>query len=292
MKIGYPCINNSLDCTANSTFKLRNYSEKNLKEKIQKNLECLKKTLEYNVKENLLFFRIGSGLIPFAGHEVCKFNWQEYFRKDFEKIGKYIKKHEIRISMHPDQFTLLNAKNKDIVSKSIKELNYHCEVLDLMKLGSDAKIQIHVGGVYGDKKNSIKRFIENYKKLPEKIKKRLVIENDDKSYSVKDCLKISKKTKIPILFDCFHHECLNSGETKLDALKKIKKTWKKKDGIPMTDYSSQKPDARRCSHVQNIDLKNFKDYIKHTREMDFDIMLEIKDKEKSALRALEVLKNE
>ncbi|MEM3814520.1 MAG: UV DNA damage repair endonuclease UvsE [Candidatus Micrarchaeia archaeon] len=289
MKIGYPCINNSIGCTANSTFRLANYSEENMKEKISNNLSCLKKILEYNVKNELLFFRISSDIVPFASHPICKFDWQKYFSKEFKAIGKYIKEKNIRISMHPDQFVLINAKDKRIIESSIRELNYHCDVLDLMGLDSTAKVQIHVGGVYGNKEESIQRFIENYKKLPNKIKKRLVIENDERNYSLKDCVAIYQETGIPVLFDSFHHLCFNNGETRRKGVEIAMETWKEKDGILMTDYSSQEKNAKIGTHARHIDINDFKRYIEETKNLDFDIMLEIKDKEKSALKAKKLI---
>ncbi len=290
MKIGYPCINRSLGCTANSSFRLANYSEENLIKKVKNNLKCLKKILEYNVEKNLLFFRISSDLIPFASHPICKFRWQDHFKEQFREIGKIINKNNIRISMHPDQFVLINSPKDYVVEKSIKDLIWHCEVLDLMNLDPTAKIQIHVGGVYGDIKSAKERFTERYKDLPKFIKKRLAIENDDRLFSLKDCLDISEKIDIPIIFDPFHHKCRNNGEKIIDAIKSAKKSWKKKDGILMTDYSSQNPEGRKGKHAQHINIEDFKSYIRETKDIDFDIMLEIKDKEKSALEAIKVIK--
>jgi UV DNA damage endonuclease len=288
MKLGYACINNSIGCTANTTFRLKSYSEKNLIKKVGNNLDCLKKTLKFNVKHDLFFFRIGSQLVPFASHPICKFDWVKHFSGKFREIGVFIKAHYIRISMHPDQFVLINAKDRSIVKRSIKELDYHCSVLDAMNLDSTAKVQIHVGGVYGEKDKSIKRFIQNYKKLPSKIKKRFVIENDHNSYSLKDCLEINKKTNLPVVFDTYHHECLNNGESFREAILKAKKTWKKKDGKLIVHYSSG--GARRGSHAQHINMRKFNEFTKELNGLDFDIMLEIKDKEKSALEAIKTLR--
>jgi UV DNA damage endonuclease len=291
MKIGYPCINNSIGCTANRTFRLKSYSEELLIEKISINLACLEKTLKYNLDKGFLFFRIGSGLVPFASHQICDFNWQKYFEKDFLKIGEFIKKNQIRISMHPDQFVVINSNNKEIVKRSVEELKYHCEVLNLMDLDSTAKIQIHVGGVYGEKEKSIQRFIKSYKNLSQKIKKRLVVENDDKSYCAKDCLEISREVGIPIIFDTLHHECLNEEENLLEIFKEIIKTWKKKDGLPMVDYSNRVSGDKKCRHVQTLNSGLFEKFIRKTSGLDFDIMLEIKDKEISAERGLNILRN-
>ena len=289
MKIGYPCVNNTLGCTSNRTFRLVNYSEERLIEKTEENLECLKKILEFNVEKNLLFFRIGSGLVPFASHEVCVFDWGDHFKKKLEEVGDYIKGNNIRISMHPDQFVVLNSKKEDVVEKSIREIKYHCDVLDFMGLKDDAKVQIHVGGVYGDKEESVKRFIDVYSKLGTNIKRRLVVENDHVSYSLKDCLKVNKETGVPIVFDSYHHECLNSGETFQEAVREVERTWKEKDGVLMTDYSQQQKGKKKGVHAESINIKKFTDFLKETEQFDFDIMLEIKDKEKSALEAVKVL---
>lgn len=289
MRLGYPCINRTIGCTANRTFRLASYSEKNLIEKVSNNLNCLEQILQYNVKHNLLFFRISSDLVPFASHPICTFNWQKYFQERFRQIGNYIKKHKMRISMHPDQFVLINSPNQDVVKRSIKELIYHCEVLDLLELSAAAKVQIHIGGVYGDKSQALQRFINVYKNLPSLIKKRLVIENDHISYSLKDCLFVHREIGIAVLFDSFHHECLNNKETIKQAMLSASQTWQKRDGILMVDYSSQKPKTNKGTHSEHINLKQFRKFLQQSKDIKFDLMLEIKDKEKSALLARKVL---
>jgi UV DNA damage endonuclease len=308
MKIGYPCINNSIPHTSPSKFRLVSYSENRLIQTVRDNLIHLNQILKYNVKNNLLFFRISSDLIPFASHPICKFSWYKFFQSEFKQIGDYIKKHSIRITMHPDQFVILNSPDNKIVENSINELKYHCKVLDTMCLDDTAKVQIHVGGVYGNKLEATDRFIKIYNnnsKLvsddDDSIKRRLVIENDDRLYSLKDCLQINQQTGIPIVFDSFHHECYSNDEEQpllllQIALQKAMSTWKStKDGLPIVDYSSQdirnkgdNKSSRKGKHAKTIDTSLFRKFLKETEGLDFDIMLEIKDKEKSALKALEV----
>jgi len=290
MKIGYPCINRGIGCTTNSTFRLASYSEVRLIQKVENNLNCLLKILQYNVQNGFYFFRISSDLIPFASHPVCTFDWTGHFRGQFRKVGEFIKEHKIRISMHPDQFVLINALKEDVVERSIRELEYHCTMLDAMDLDSAAKIQIHVGGAYGDKQAAIERFVDRYKSLGPSLRRRLVIENDDRLFSLKDCLSVHEKTTVPILFDAFHHHCLNNGETLRQGLELACQTWKKSDGVPMVDFSSQLPGHRQGAHAKSIDVQLFQDFLNQTKGLDFDIMLEIKDKEKSGLKALKVLK--
>jgi UV DNA damage endonuclease len=285
MKIGYPCINRSIGCQTTHAFRLKSYSKKRLIETVEQNLTCLFKILQFNARRDLLFFRITSDLVPFASHQINKFKWQNHFRRNFEKIGKFIRDHNMRISMHPDQFTLINSLDTVIFKRSIAELKYHAEVLDLMDLDATAKIQIHVGGVYKDKYKSMKRFVSRYHKVGNALRRRLVIENDEKSYTVQDCLRIHDDTGIPVLFDTFHHEVNNNGETIQDCLKETGRTWKARDGIPMIDYSHQKEGSRKGAHADAINTRRFRKFLEISKPYDFDIMLEIKDKERSAQKA-------
>jgi UV DNA damage endonuclease len=286
MRIGYPCINRSIGCTASRTFRLASYTGERMRDTVQENLSCLSRILAYNVRHGMLFFRITYDLVPFASHPVCTFPWQEEFAGVFEKIGDYIRQHGFRISMHPDQFVLLNAPDKGILQRSIDDLVYQVQVLDLMGLDNSAKVQVHVGGVYGDKPAGIDRFVKQYDLLAPAIRDRLVIENDERLYTLSDCLTIHEQTGIPVIADAFHHSLLNNGERFATLLDPIRETWNVKDGIPMIDYSSQEPGRRVGAHAMHIVAEDFRQFLRETLPVDFDIMLEIKDKEKSALAAL------
>jgi UV DNA damage endonuclease len=286
MRIGYPCINRSIGCSPSKTFRLASYSDDRLRETVAANLTCLRKILAYNVEHGLLFHRITSDLVPFASHPICTFSWYEYFSDTFAELGGYCRDHGFRISMHPDQFVLLNAHDNVILDRSIDELMYHVQVLDLMGLDRTAKVQIHVGGVYGDKAASMDRFVENYRHLDPSITSRLVIENDERLYSVANCCEIHQRTGIPVLFDFFHHSLFNHGEPLAEILTAVRETWKVHDGLPMVDYSSQEQTKRTGAHAEQIDPDDFQKFLVASRPHDFDLMLEIKDKEKSANAAL------
>ncbi len=290
MKIGYPCINRSIGCISSATFRLRSYSRELLLAKAKSNLDCLAEILKYNLENNIYFFRISSDLVPFASHPICRDNWQEAFKDKFREIGRFIKSHNFRISMHPDQFTLINSIDESIFERSIKELSYHAAILNLLGLGQSAKIQIHVGGTYNDKEKSIQRFVQRYKKLPKPVKERLSIENDEKSYAVKDCLAISREVKIPVVFDFYHHQLHNKGEPLEIILENVSKTWQEKDGLPIVDYSSIHHSQKRGRHAESIDREDFKNFLNKSKPYDFDLMLEIKDKEKSADQAVKIVR--
>jgi UV DNA damage endonuclease len=299
LKIGYPCINLTLKNPYSSTFRLKSFSEKRFNETVKNNLNHLSKILKFNLNNNILFFRLSSGIIPFASHPICNIDWDYIFKTELNEIGEFIKKNNMRISMHPDQFVILNSKNEKIIENSVKELQYHSKVLESMNLTHNAKIQIHIGGVYEDKRTSKERFIKTFMKLEENLKKRIIIENDDRSYGLKDCLDISYETGIPIVFDTLHHECLNNNETVQEALTSATNTWKYVlDGDPIMDYSSQSIGERKGKHTKTIDKNHFISYYKELVKSSnnkpmaaADIMLEIKDKENSALLALDLIKN-
>ncbi len=288
MKIGYPCINRSLRCKGNRTFRLKSYSEERLIETVEKNLECLQKMLKFNIERDLYFFRITSDLVPFASHEVNEFDWSDHFEKEFGKIGRIIQENDIRINMHPDQFIVLNSKKEEVYQNSVEELRYHAEVLESLGLNGKAKIQLHVGGVYDDKEKSMERFADRYLELDDRITNRLVIENDERSYSLSNCLNIAEKTGVPVVADYLHHKIKNQGETFQEILSDVSDTWSKKDGKMMVDYSEQDPEEKEGKHAETLKEAEFEKFLEKTKDHDFDLMLEIKDKERSALKALKI----
>jgi UV DNA damage endonuclease len=230
MKIGYPCINQTVGCKGDGTFRLKSYSEERLIATVESNLGCLLKMLQFNVKRDILFFRVTSDLVPFASHPICEFRWQDHFRRRLTILGDFIRKQDIRISMHPGQFVVINSVDAQVFERSVKELEYHIQVLDSLRLRASAKVQIHIGGVYGDKGRSMRRFLSRYQQLDEAIRRRLVIENDDRVYNLRDCLQINAESGIPVLFDVFHHSLNNSGETVKETFELFTPTWKKNDG--------------------------------------------------------------
>lgn len=285
MKIGYPCSNLTVQCSAARTFRLASYSEERIIETVQQNLDCLDRILRWNIDHDIRFFRISSTTVPFASHPVMTVNWQARFADQFAHIGALIQKHDMRINVHPGQYILINSPKPEVVERSVSELTYHAKLLNLLNLDHTHKIQIHTGGIYGDKPKAIQRFAEQYTHLPDDVRRRLVIENDERQYSLADNLHIHELTGIPLLFDVFHHTILNNDESLQDVMKSVEPTWRG-HGVAMVDYSSQNAQKQAGAHTQSINLKDFGSVIEQLGGIDIDLMLEIKDKESSALRAL------
>jgi UV DNA damage endonuclease len=170
----------------------------------------------------------------------------------------------------------------------VADLIYHTELLDGMGLDDTNKIQIHVGGVYGDKSAAIDRFVHQWELLPERVKARLVIENEERHFDLADTMEIHRRVGIPVLFDSFHHSIKNEGESLAEALDLAASTWVG-HGPMMLDYSSQDATKRPGAHTPTIDLDDFARFLPDVVHRDVDVMLEIKDKEQSAIKAIAFL---
>ncbi len=286
MRLGYACINSSIGCKSASTFRLASYTQERFRSTVENNIMCLQRILKWNLEHGLLAFRITSDLIPFASHPVCDVDWRREFRGELAAIGDLIKATGMRVSMHPGQYTLINSTSPQTNAAAVADLMYHTQVLDCMGLGPEHKVQIHVGGLYGDKEASMARFIARYRELPGNVRRRLVIENDDRIYGLGECLQLHAALGMPILFDSFHLSVKEPETSLADGLSQAASTWKPEDGPLMIDYSSQDPDKRAGAHAQTIDLDDFRKFLTVLEDRPADIILEIKDKELSALRAL------
>ncbi len=291
VRVGYVATAQGLGCKANRRFRLASWSVQRLLETVSENLECLERTLRFNVVHGLFCFRISSDLIPFASHPVCTFDWRGHFQAEFRRLGAWTKRHRVRISMHPGQYTLINSPNPEVTERAIAELHYHCDLLDAMGLGAQSKVQIHVGGLYGDREHSRDTFCSRYERLDRGIQKRLVIENDDTRFGLADCLQIHRRVEVPVVFDTLHHERINAGETLREALTLSAATWHRSDGVPMVDYSSQHPARRPGTHAEHMDPAHFRRFLDATAGMELDLLLELRDKEQSALAAAQLLRS-
>lgn len=288
-RIGYACINTSLennfkDCRLNSIY---TNGIPYLKDIILHNLNLTKETLLWNVENNILMYRATSKMIPFATHkDILKdFSFRWYADKNIvntlNEIKDIVIKNNIRLSMHSDQFTVLNSPKKQVVSNSIQNLIYHKELLDMMA-GSD--LIIHTGGVYGDKSLAIERFIDTFNSLPIDISKYLRLENDDVSYSLKDVLKISNLCGIPIVLDIHHHNCKNDGHLDIkDLIPDIANSWYNTNLFPKCHISTGIDSYKDKRHADYISPGDFFSFCDITSSITIDLMVEAKMKELAVL---------
>ena len=295
MELGYACINSTLQNTrginTNRGMRQKTFNEKGLdyvSELALQNVKDLVTIIKWNEEKDIKLFRMSSDLFP----------WMTYYEftdlPDYTKIINLLKgagilaeKYGQRLTFHPSHFNALGSPNPTVVEKVIKELNKHGDIMDIMGLSTTVynKINIHVGGAYGDKQATLKRWIDSYYLLNDSTQKRLTIENDDKAnmYSVKELYKgITEQCGVPIVFDYYHHKFCTGGLTEQEALNLAISTWPK--GItPCCHYS----ESRRDEHLdESIRAQAHSDLISSTicrYGNEVDVVVEAKHKELAVL---------
>lgn len=291
VRIGYACITLGDPNIRYRSLRLRNATPERLYAVCENNLNMLRKAVIYNARNNIGLFRITSDLIPFASAQTYPFCWQEEFCDAFRLIGETAKTAGMRLSMHPGQYTVLNSPDRTVTEKAIADLNYHCDVLDLLGTDSGSKIILHVGGVYADRGEAIKRFRSTVAFLSERVRNRLAIENDERSYSAQEVLEIAESLEIPCVFDNLHHAVNPSATNRSDSewIDLFAHTWRKNDGIQKIHYSQQSEDKKKGAHSETIRAEEFADFCADLTDRKIDVMLEVKDKDLSAIKCMHVL---
>jgi UV DNA damage endonuclease len=258
-----------------------------------KNLENTLRILRYNKAYNIKVYRLTSKLVPLATHPgVAGWDYKRDFKDEFREIGEFIKENNFRVSAHPDHFTLINSPSQKVLEDAIRDLDYHVNVYEAMGLSdSRYKLVIHVGGHYNDKKSSLERFKNNFVSLPERIRSRIIVENDDKSFTAADVLSICEELGIPMVLDVHHHNCVNNGECIEELLPAIFETWNGEYFNPKIHFSSPRSCRDFRSHADTIELKDFTEFLKKAKKAgrDFDVMLETKNKDSALLKLSEEL---
>ena len=289
--IGYCCINTSLDLCVNRTMRKATFEEKGLDyvgELAFNNLDSMLKILIWNVDNGILLYRMSSDMFPWMSE--YEFTDLPNFRQINLKclaIGKYARKNNIRLSFHPGPFNVLGSNNENVAKKTINELTKHAQIMDLMKLPQSHyyPINIHVSATKPDKQTICDNFCRNFMLLPDTVKSRLTVENDDKpsQYSPQDLYEmIHKRIGIPITFDQFHYVCATDQPDKLQqALELCLSTWD--DIKPLTHHSSSKRIEENNDKIKVTAHANYIYEQIQTFGHDFDTDLEAKAKDKAVL---------
>ena len=310
MNIGYACINMQLSypqkyggkekgvkpiTTGRSMIK-RTFESKGVdyaSEITLANAMDLDKIIDWNIMNDYKFFRITSALAPWKS----EYEWEDL--KDLKQIQMYLhsaglkaKTHGVRITSHPGPFNVLTSPHEHVVDNCVVDLTMHGDVFDMLGQSRTHynKINIHIGGAYGDKPKSMERFCKNFERLPDSVKSRLTVENDDKlsMYSVKELYNgVYKRIGVPIVFDYHHHRFCDGGLSEQEALELAISTWPK--GItPATHYSESRSIEQKDEKIRP---QAHSDYVYDKIETygnDIDIMIEAKHKELAVQRYKEL----
>jgi UV DNA damage endonuclease len=279
---------------------------------VRQSIAYMREIFHYLNKVDIRMYRMSSDFVPYHTHpDMPQFHNQlDEAAEELAELGALARQYDIRLSLHPSQYILLNAQDENIAEKSIADLNAQAALLDALGCGPEAVVVTHVGGVYGDRAGSLARFIQRYPRLPEATRSRLVVENDDVNYPITDVLKIHAETGCRVVFDNLHHFCLNpEGMPMREALHAALATWP--DEItPKIHYSSpstsfdpltekQKGNTGREKTVKKLRSPRLKAHADFIDPMEFvlfwqaagageartfDIMLETKAKDVALLR--------
>jgi UV DNA damage endonuclease len=273
---------------------------------------------DYLADAKISMYRLSSDFAPYYTHpDLPQFHNQiQECKTELQTLGKRAGEMNLRLSFHPSQYILLNSPNPKITQTAIKDFQAQAEMLDVMGQGEEGVVVTHVGGVYGDRAAAMQRFIDNHKTLPEAAKRRLVLENDDMSWSAGEVLKIHEATGIRCIFDHQHHNCFNPDER--DAAQECAaflKTWQGR-GKPKIHFSSPRTEPRiierkdkntgkkvkveapplATQHADYIDAETFVEFSRAVAKIcgrkitpPFDVMCEAKAKDLAVLKLREDL---
>lgn len=264
-----------------------------LREKILQNLRDTLVLIEWNEKNGIKVFRLSSELFAHKSNaKAIDYNYD--FALDLLKeIGKKAKLYNQRITFHPGQYNVIGAERDEVLQNTIRDLTYHAEVLDLMEMDQNSVIVIHGGGVYKNKSMTIDRWCKQFYCLPEKVQKRIVIENCEKNFSIDDCLEVSERINIPVVFDTHHFECykllhpMEKFEDPEIYMHAILETWWKRDIKPKFHVSEQ-GSGKTGHHSDLIDtIPQYLLEIPDKFDCSIDIMIEAKLKEQAIFQLYE-----
>lgn len=286
-RYGYACISQLTGLTTNHATQLKYSTPEKLRQLIEQNIADIRVILAHNLAHGWLMFRVGSSFIPFASHPVNTLVWWKEYAVPLAEIGAFVRANNMRLMMHPGQYTILNSLDERTRVNAIAELDYSARLLDAMGLDVSHKLVIHVGGVYGDKPAATARFIEQALVLPAHIRQRLTIEHEEHAYNLADVLGISRQTGLPVVYDNLHFDAYPTAEPLDELLPQVFATWGVADGPPEVHFSSQAVGARLGTHAEFADADQFLRVINQCRQFgDFDVMLEAKGKDAALQQVL------
>ena len=259
--------------------------------RIKLNCQNFERVLKYNHINKIKFYRLTHTMFPLLTHPMININYKEIFKDDLLRLKDIIAKYNIRIDTHPDEFCLLSSEKDTVTKSSIEILKFHQEIFKL--LGINGKCVLHMGSGKPSKEEALKRFKDNFNKLDKDIKDIILLENDDKTYTVTDTLLLCEELNIPMVLDYHHYICNHDKKENLvKLLPRIIKTWDNTNLNPKMHFSSAKSLKEKRSHSTYLNYNSFIKFLNLLKPLkrDVDIMLEAKGKDDALFRLVRQLK--
>jgi len=247
------------------------------------NANALLQALKFCFVNGIYAFRINSQILPLKTHPKLGYAIEALPQANeivntFKKCGTFCRRNNMRTSFHPDQFILLSSPNPEVTRRSIADLRYQTEVA---KWVNADVINIHAGGVYGNKDKALQRLVRVIRSLPQNIRRRLTLENDDRLYTPRDLLPICKKLKIPLVYDIHHHRCLPDGLSIKEATDQVLKTWNREPLFHISSPLQSGENGNQRNHHSYINLTDFPVF---WLNLDITVEVEAKAKELAILK--------
>ena len=249
------------------------------------NAHSLQEALAYCGGAGIGAFRINSQILPLKthpdfGYALGDLPGGETIESMFREAGRYARHHDIRTSFHPDQFILLSSPDRQVVDRSVADLVYQAEVAEWT--GADV-LNIHAGGVYGDKPATLARLAANVAGLPENVRRRLTLENDDRSYTPSDLLPLCQALDLPLVYDVHHHRCRPDGLDEETATQKAMATWNREPLFHLSSPAAGWAGKNPRPHHDYIDAADMPAFWRH---LDITVEVEAKAKELAVARLM------
>lgn len=257
--------------------------------------------LKHNRAHDIRLYRFSSKLIPLIGHDMLA-GWQAIptLAEEFAELGEYVRLHQMRTSFHPDHFTILSTPRAEVLKNSYGDLVRHHAMLEAMGLDDSAKCNIHIGGTYGDKEQAGERFIRHFEALEPAVRRRITLENDDKTFTALETLQICERVAAPMVLDLHHHMVNNGGETPEQLWPRILLTWEGAGanteasiGLPALPpkihVSSPKSDKDIRAHADYVEAGPLASFLRNIAGDTpiLDVMIEAKMKDGALFRLME-----
>lgn len=259
------------------------------------NVLDLAKMLCWNATHGIPVMRVSSDLVPHAtnpkiiekfGDTGKEFATLEFLRPYLEKVGEIARAEKMRLTFHPGPYNQIASPSMDVFNATVKDLDMHVKFFEMMGMDKQSIMVVHIGGMYCDKPGTIKRFKERFMMMPQNIRDRVVLENDEKCYDAEEVLEICESLNVPMVFDIFHYYCYKKYHPDAkqksinELMPRILKTWEKRGIRPKVHLSEQKPNKPVGSHSVFVE-KIPKEFLEIPKKygVAFDIMMETKGKE-------------
>ncbi|UNK19262.1 UV DNA damage repair endonuclease UvsE [Paenibacillus sp. N3/727] len=301
VRFGYVAMSTVVqNCSPSKTMTMKSFIKLDDREAAIRKLERLAaenlhntlRLLKHNLAHDIQVYRMTSKFIPLGTHRDLS-DWDPYpaLKEGFAEVGQFVKQHGMRVSFHPDHFTVLSTPRPEVLDNSIRDLRHHTNMLMAMGLSASMKNNIHIGGAYGDKPSAAARFEEHFQLLDQNIKERLTLENDDKTFNALETLDVCRKLGLPMVLDIHHQWVNNEGEAPWELWPEILPTWdtplaqagSEPDHPlpPKIHVSSPKSPTDIRSHADGVDVVPLLSFLRKiagvTQHLDVMIEAKLKD---------------